>query len=239
MERLINFLFAVAIALVLAFVLFAGFGAYASEKGMEQLRKTAVRIEGVACSGSGSIVEGHTGRKYVATNAHVCNCAGEKGYFYATKEGGELIKARIVKRSWAYDLCAGLVEDFRPALKLGRAPAPLSEVSSRGYPGGHLVETHGRIGGSSKWTWEADISMMGTCPPGTPKLLALNGNVAGCALTFTSTLTNLYGRPGSSGSAVVNNNGELVGVLSSWMPDSEYSAGMVPYSQLREFLGDL
>lgn len=238
MKRLIDFLFAVAITLVLALILLAS-RAFAADKAMDQLRQTAVRIEGVSCSGSGSIIEGKSGRHYLLSNNHVCNCAGEKGYFYATKEGGELIKARIVKRSWAYDLCAGQIDVMGPGLKLGRAPAPLSAVSSRGYPGGRLVETRGRIGGSTTWTWEAGIEMMGTCPAGVPKLYALNGNVAGCALSFTSTLTNLYGRPGSSGSAVVNSNGELVGVLSSWKPDSEYSAGMVPYSQLKDFMGGL
>jgi len=238
LQKAIDLLFFLVIVLAIGLFIAARADADTS-KAMTALRKTAIRIEGVSCLGSGSIVEGHSGRKFAISNNHVCNCSSEQGYFYATQEDGTLIKAKIVKRSWAYDLCAGLVEDSRPALKLGHAPGPMSEVSSRGYPGGRLVETHGRIGGSTQWTWNAGIEMMGTCPAGAQKLYALNGNVAGCALSFTSTLTNLYGRPGSSGSAVVNNDGELVGVLSSWMPDSDYSAGMVPYSQLKEFVGGL
>lgn len=208
-------------------------------KATLKLRDTAVMVNSYRCTGSASIVEGRSGKHYVLSNQHVCNCAGYKGYLYATKEGGELIKARIVKRSWAVDLCAARVEDDRPALKLAPQLLPFSRVRTRGYPGGRLTESEGETYGVEQWSWTVPIQEVGVCPTGSLPERGLSGRIEACTMTFTSTISNLYGRPGSSGSAVVNEEGELVGVLSSWMPGNDLDSGMVTFEQTRKFLETL
>lgn len=242
MERFLDFL--VKIGFVVAFLLLVIFisftmptqGSTDTNKAMRALRETAVMVAGGQCSGSGSIVQGKSGKRYLLTNNHVCNCGGEEGYVYGSFEGGELVKGKIAKRSWAYDLCAARVEDSRPALKLGSQLLPFTEVNTRGYPMRRLVESHGLVGGEVQWGYQVPIEEVGECPQGSEREYALNGNLAACILPFTSTVTSLYGRPGSSGSPVVNDDGDLVGVLSSYMPGSDYSAGIVRFQDVKRFL---
>jgi S1-C subfamily serine protease len=241
-SRIIDLLLIVAVTLAAGFVLFAfgAFGARASiPPAISVLRQTAVRIDGNGCMGSGSVVQARSGRPLILTNNHVCNCANQFGQIYATMEGGELIKGTVVRRDWGKDLCAATFEGNRPALKLGDRPAPRSEIQTRGYPDGRLAESHGQVGPNVDWDYEFAISELGACPAASRPIYGMNGNLAGCRLHFRSTGTSLFGRPGSSGSAVVNDAGELVGVISSWLPGSQYDAGMVSYDDVKKFLGGL
>lgn len=238
MMRLIDFLFAVAITLGITLILLSS-RVFAADKAMDQLRQTAVRIEGMGCLGSGSIVEGKSGKRYVLTNQHLCNCAKYRGDVYATFEDGSLVVGHVVKQDWGSDLCAAQITRAEHALKLGRGVAPLTEVNTRGYPGGCLTESHGRIAGPVDWDTDFAIGDIGTCPVRSRAIYGLNGVLAACRLHYRSTLSNLFSRPGSSGSAVVNDSGELVGVISSWHPDSAFEAGLVPFDQLKEFLSSL
>lgn len=241
-KRVVDLILIVGVTLAFAFVLFVfgSVGVRASiPPAMNILRQTAVRIDGNGCMGSGSVVQARSGRLLLISNSHVCNCANQFGTIYATMEGGELIKGTIVKRDWGKDLCAATFEGTRPALKLGDRPALRSEVQTRGYPDGRLAESHGQIGPNVDWDYEFGLSEIGTCPVTSRPIYGINGNLAACKLHFHSTSTNLFGRPGSSGSAVVNDAGELVGVISSWLPGSQYDAGMVSYDDVKKFLGSL
>lgn len=200
-----------------------------------KLRESAVHID----IGSGSIVEGKSGKHYILTNWHVCNSARWKGSLYATYNEGPVVVGPVVKMSPTKDLCVARVDSSKPALKLAPRILPRSEVYTRGWPEGILTESHGRTLGDTVWEYFFNIQLVGECPKGFNKERSPNGNVVGCTGSFESTLTNLYGRPGSSGSPVVNSDGELVGVISSWHPESDYEAGMVTYKQVKEFLSDL
>lgn len=236
-ERTIRALFIFAIALILILDVFLLTGAHADNlKAMTELRSTALMVNGAQCSGSGAIVEARSGGHYLLTNSHVCLCANHLGYVNATFDSGELVHAKIVKQDWSSDLCAARVEKTRPALKLGSQLLPMMEVYTRGYPGGRLTESHGAVKGDVLWDWDVEIETIGSCPVGSRVIRGFNGTLRGCSMTFTSTISSLYSRPGASGSAVVNDDGQLVGVLSSWHPGDDYDAGQVPFSQLRKFL---
>lgn len=239
MKRLIDFLFAVAITLVLALILLSSRVFAASNPAMEQLRKTAVRVEGNGCTGSGSIVQGRSGKHYLLTNAHVCLCSDYRKHLYGSYEGGEMVRGDIAKIDWNADLCAARVDVKYPALKLGPMPVPYQEVNTRGYPGGRLSESHGMLKGGVAWDYEMDIGVIGECPAGIKVMRDMNGRVSGCLMHYTSMISNLYSRPGSSGSPVVNDDGGLVSVISSWHPGDDYDAGSVPYGQVRSFLEGL
>jgi S1-C subfamily serine protease len=235
MQRLIDFLLIGAIILATAILVSVNSNADTA-KAMTLLRRTTIRVDGLGCTGSGSIVEGKSGHHYVVTNSHVCNCVRYRGAVRGTFESGELVTGHSPKLDWSADLCAAQVEDSRPALKLGQQLSPMTQVSTRGYPGGRLTESHGMIAGHQEWDSDFPISELGRCPHDSLVLYGMNGNIEGCRMHFTSTLSDLFGRPGSSGSPVVNDDGELVGVISSWMPGSSFETGQVPFEQLKRFL---
>lgn len=236
MNRVNEFLFGVVLVILVLFFAFTFPSQADTSKAMQALRQTAVRIEGVGCTGSGSIVEGKSGKHYLLTNQHVCNCAQQLGKLYGTFDSGEVVSGKVVKHSWESDLCAARVEDTRPALKVGSQLLPFTEVNTRGYPGGRLAESHGTVKGNTEWDLDFDISEIGQCPASSEQGRGMNGALSVCRLHYVSTLTNLYGRPGSSGSAVVNDDGKLVGVISSWHPGNDYDAGQVPFEDVRRFL---
>jgi S1-C subfamily serine protease len=243
LQRVINYFFALVITLLAILVLVLmviTFPAQADTgKGMDSLRKTVVQVNGTGCMGSGSIVEGKSGKRYIVTNAHVCHCTRWKGNINATFETGELVVGKIVKQEWASDLCAARVVKDLPALKLAPNLLPLQEVNTRGYPGGRLTESHGRVRGMVDWEFAMDISMLGECPAGSKKQYGFDGVLYSCLFRWTSVVTDLYSRPGASGSPVVDDNGGLVGVVSSWLAGSDSESGMVPFHQVKRFLEGL
>ena len=222
-------------AFLSSLVLLFSASAYSSSS-IEALRKTALRLE----AGSGSIVVGPSGKKYLLTNSHVCAVSRWKGTIKATYEGGAIVQGQIIKDSFTADLCAVSVDKSLPGLPIGSNLRPGSEVCTRGYPAGILTESCGKVGGLVMWRYTYPIAMLGECPPETTKEYSSEvGRLVGCTINQTSILTSLYARGGSSGSPVVNTAGELVGVISDWQPGQETEAGMVPLSKIKAFMGDL
>lgn len=205
----------------------------------DNLRRATVMVNGLSCSGSGSLVQARSGKTYLLTNAHVCMCAEFKGDVFATFDDGHLLQAKVIKKDVQKDLCAAQVDAPDFYLKMAPQLLPLTEVNTRGYPMGRLTESHGIVKGSIEWDYDMDIQKVGICPKGTQKGINYRGVVSVCRIHFVSTLSNLYARPGSSGSAVVNDQGELVGVVSSFHPTDEYNAGLVQFNDVRDFLSKL
>lgn len=201
---------------------------------VSKLRETTVHI----AIGSGSIVEGPSGRVYMLSNWHVCNSGSWAGKMRANFEGGELVEGKIVKKDAISDLCATRILKKRPALRVATTLVPRQQLYTRGYPYGVLSETTGQYTGKNTWTYTYPIDVVGECPPGSRKLRDGMGHIVGCNIDYLDNLTNMYSRPGSSGSPVVDINGDLVGVISSW--DEKHDAGgMVPIEALQEFMKDL
>lgn len=207
----------------------------AADIAIDRLRATTVHIS----VGSGSIVEGKSGKHYILTNAHVCNYAQWKGTLTAHYPSGETVQGRIVKSSFAVDLCAAEVAKETAALKTASFVLPLATIYTRGFPGHILAESKGRILMERTWNLFFPIEELGECPSGSEKIRDVRGILAGCGLTFTSALSTLYTRPGSSGSPVVNGKGELVGVVSSLHSDSAAEAGLVRFKDVKRFLENL
>jgi len=199
------------------------------------LRDTTVHIS----VGTGSIVQGDSGKQYILTNSHVCNYARWNGTLTAHYQDGTPVTGIIAKDNFAIDLCAARISRQNKALKLGPRLLPLSRVYTRGYPGHILSQSSGVVGLTEDWMLMIPIEELGKCPAGTREVLDLRDVVFACHAKFRSTLSTLYGRPGSSGSPVVNSAGELVGVVSSVHTDTAYSTGMVTFQDLQKFMQGL
>lgn len=219
-----------AVFLLFYYACLPAFADIASEK----LRASTVHI----FNGTGFIAEGKSGSKYLVTNWHVCKSARWSNVLRGSLESGELVSGSITSENPRYDLCAARVYGKYPALVPAESIRVAEQIRTRGYPAMVLTESVGVYIGPQKWTYTYEIGDVGECFKGSKKVYDFQSKIEGCSITYSDGLTNLYSRPGSSGSPVVNQRGELVGVLSSWNANID-AGGMVNLEHLREFLGAL
>lgn len=210
--------------------------AFCSDLSLSRLAQTVVRVE----AGSGSIVQAPSGKKYILTNSHVCMVVKWKGTIKATDKDGMVLIGKIVKDDLKSDLCAAEVTTAIKGLTLGAKLEEGQAICTRGYPLGILSVSCGKSREYNTWGYVFPIEVIGECPKDTTKYRdPYTGRLVGCYKETTSILTSLYSRPGSSGSAVVDEQGNIVGAISDWHPKNDYEAGMVPYPLLKTFLSTL
>ncbi len=181
-----------------------------SPDGFDAAQRMAVRIRNVGCgsvsTGSGFAVEGQT----LITNRHV---VAESAELQLSTYDGRDIAATTSSTAALADLAIVRTTDTLPAVpELAPAdPEPGDEVTVVGYPdGGRLTVTSGRVIG-------------GTTDP-------LNENLGEVLVTDAEV------EPGSSGSAVLDAEGRVVGVV--YAKNSLNQSFIVPVSTLRSMLTD-
>lgn len=218
-------------------VIITVFSMAARGDAISNLRRTAAHVY----NATGSIVRGKSGATYILTNWHVCTLSDNASNVLEAKfDNGTSISGMIVANDASVDLCAARVYKRLPALELSKDTQEVREFYTRGYPGGVLYEGHGVIQRKMEWDYEIAIRIIKKCPKGSKIKFWEDGAPRSCLLHWSSVVTTLYGRPGSSGSPVLDNEGNLVGVISSHeYPDYPFAAGMVPTENLRLFLEKL
>jgi S1-C subfamily serine protease len=199
-----------------------------------KLRQTTVHLS----AGSGFILRSDTENNYLITNWHVCNAVSWYNKVFASFEGGKLIGGDITKRDPISDLCAIKVSPGLSSLRLASTLKPGQVLYTRGYPLGVLSESSGIFKSRQTWSYTYPIDEVGSCFQGSKSVKNGNGLTKGCSVNYTDNLTSMYSRPGSSGSPVVNENGELVGVMSSWDGDKDLG-GMVTLESVQSFIKGL
>jgi S1-C subfamily serine protease len=210
--------------------------AFASPMAHQKLSETTLRLN----VGSASLVTAPSGKAYILTNWHVCLEENWKGQILGRFDNGRAVSGRISKESPLLDLCAALIEGNYPSLTIAKQASFNEKIVTRGYPLGIVTESEGIIGTETTWEHSIEIERVGECPEGfTAERSLANNRIEACTVHWTSYLTSLYSRPGSSGSPVVNAAGDLLGVVSSWHPARRFEAGVVPLSSVQKFFRGL
>jgi hypothetical protein len=199
---------------------------------IKTLRSHTVRLS----NGSGSLVQGASGKTYLITNFHVAIAAKTFGKLHASFPDGRSVMGQIVAEDREADISAALITN--PPIK-GLVYAKQwtrGQIYTRGWPQGVLSESTGVYKDETSYKYTFPIDVIGDCAEGTPAI-DIRGVLAGCTYTFDNQLATVYVAPGSSGSPVVNSDGELVNLVESWHPQGY--AGLVPYAKLKAFLEKL
>lgn len=225
-----------AIAMLAGLVISSTISALSKSDGIAvtRLREATLHVS----MGTAALVQAPSGKSYILTNWHVCNAASWANKLRANSENGELFEGFIIKADMVKDLCAIRVYTARHALSLGSSIHVGDSVYTRGYPLGVLSETSGKVMGRTEWDFDYPIEDVGECKQGSAPIRDGRGNVAYCRVHYVDNVTDMYSRPGSSGSPVVNTQGELVGVMSSW-DSSKDAGGMVKLEHIQAFFKDL
>lgn len=188
---------------------------------------------------TGFIATGHSGKHYIITNWHVCNQDVKNGVLSGNMQDGTPIEGRLVKMSINSDLCAAIVYTPTPTVTLGKEYLPNTTVYTKGYPESKLHSSAGQTKGLLFWQYLFPIEEFKDekCPEELKPGNDIPSGHRGCIGSFVSRITTLYGRPGSSGSPVLDKSGHLIGVVSN--VEGDYETGLVTYYDLRAFLSAL
>jgi len=245
MKRLVYKTIKISLVILLAVGAFGGFRdlyklyqVYRANNIEEMVKDATVKI--IACPyknqcgwGTGFVVGLTEHGSYIVTNKHVCakatlkptdrNTYGHNMYNYAQveihKRGGVVGPGQVLRVSENSDLCLIYAKiKIKKALKIAKSYKMQQVVSSYGFPEGGPVNLRGEIK-------KHEIFMLGVYNE-----------------------SNMLAWYGISGAAVVNQDGEVVGVMSNLLTSAKtreelkdrskvYGSLFIPLEILREFLG--
>lgn len=190
--------------------------------------------------GSGSVIETDSGESKILTNAHVCEGALKKGGV-VTKVNGEKHLVTGYYLSDEHDLCLVTVAaDLHDKVDIASsAPSIYDEATITGHPSlMPNVINKGHFGGRmiiSIMTGMRKCTESELKDPRSGFLCMLIGGMP-VIKTFESAVVSATIMPGSSGSAVLNSNNELSGVVFAGNSRGLSYALIVPYEAVRNFL---
>lgn len=154
----LRFTYKVLLGAVVGFVV--PLALHAASLPQERLRAATLHLR----TGTGSLVQGPSGKTYILTNWHVClGSKWKNGEVIGAFPDGSSVTGHIVKESSQYDLCAAEV-DGASALKVSRSSVIPARVHTRGYPEGTLTETSGVTKQPITWQFAFPIEELGECP---------------------------------------------------------------------------
>ena len=184
------------------------YGPILSPDGFDAAQRMTVRVRNIGCgflaTGSGFMIDEHT----LVTNRHVIE---DSSQLEVSTYDGHAVDATAVRSTTAADLAIIRVNETLPvaAHLADKDPQTGDAITVIGYPGGgRLTTTSGIVLGSVQ-------------DP-------LNGSV-GTVLGTTAKV-----EPGSSGSPVLNADGDVVGVI--YAKNDVDQSFMIPVSTLRDLL---
>lgn len=187
------------------------------------IKSRVVKLVGGRGSCSGEQVRAPSGVSYILTAGHCGALAKSNGSITVITESGLALERRVLAEDPSSDLL--LLEGLPDVRGLDIASANHSDQHVRTFThgGGRATyQTDGRLIQDEKIQILESIVIPGEAPApcdgGKHRVVDLPtffGGVQACILDVTETVTTAFIVPGSSGGVVVDDSGELVGVVSA------------------------
>jgi S1-C subfamily serine protease len=198
-----------------------------------ELSPSVIKLTNGRSGGTGFLVTNSKGKKYIATNFHVCDPLSNQT-MQAQLKGKQPLLVKIIRYDREHDLC---LLDAIEGPSVSISPSPIRDFESLFVVGHPLLHeqtpSQGRLVGESVVNVGMSTDPDGTCPKGTTPFRTFFA--VGCVTPMLLAQTSLLIYPGNSGSPVVNFEGQLVGVINS--ADNYTAAGsFIPVRFLTKLL---
>jgi S1-C subfamily serine protease len=186
--------------------------------------------------GTGFIVEGKSGQKYMMTAGHVCDAAESEKLALFTDIQGTSVVFFGWKSLNVHDICIlGKVSNSLPHYKMGPKPQIGDKLYGLGHPSGWpRTVMSGNVVGDIPVKIRTDRSLdkcNGAYKKFEMKFMGIPmGEV--CAIDAEETAVTMSVAPGASGSPVVDRYGRLVGIISAEDTSTANWLLMVPQEKL-------
>jgi S1-C subfamily serine protease len=179
--------------------------------------------------GTGFVVKTPSGNKVTVTNRHICDELN-KNPIYAKTRDGRYSKLEILEVSMFSDLCILSPVPGLKGLSLGGEVYNGDNIYVVGHPFlWETLMTEGEVSGIKNVILLGETDRKGSC-----KYLNGRNTIFGCVEIHESIMSSVKTAPGNSGSPVVNNLGQVVGVLFAGTQNG-YSA-IVRIKHLKELI---
>lgn len=208
----------------------------------ELVASKVVRVANYAgtSGGTGFLVKGNSGKTYILTNAHVCELSEKTKLF--THEEGRPVARRIIEVSEVADLCLLEADPSSEGLDLATDVQPQQFVKIIGHPLLKPVTIEeGRI------SFKEQVDVLGfviendeqreACAGPTKRIEKVNFfffQIDACIISQMAYMVNAVSYPGNSGSPVVDERGDVVGVL--FASNNKNWSFVVPLEEVKAFL---
>lgn len=207
-----------------------------------QIKATVVKLVGDRGSCSGEQVRAPSGVDYILSAGH-CAVLQDGGSIEVVTEDGKHLERRVIAEDMNSDLL--LLEGLPNVRGLDIASANRGDQHVRTFTHGKgmaTYQTDGRLIENQKIQILEFIVFPGEAPKPcnggkhrVVDLVSIFGSAAACILDVTETVTTAFILPGSSGGAVVDDSGSLVGVVSAGGGGLGY---LVTIQDVRTFLNN-
>lgn len=182
------------------------------------IRSSVVKLASAKGSCSGTQIEAPSGKKYILSAAH-CNALAYDGIIAVHTEDAGIYMSRVLEEDESSDLLLLEAAPGVPAIKIAKDISRFSSLRSfthgNGYP---TYKTSGSYIGEDVVQFEDYGVSMEKCTKKKNKIEKVNIwgiELSFCTVKVVGSITNVPAVPGSSGGLVVNNAGELAGVVSA------------------------
>lgn len=227
---------------IVAVIFIAGFNAWLEPVSSKYARSKVVQLLGSEGRCSGEQVVAPSGVTYILTAGHCVGLKGNKTSITVKTEDGKTLERQVIAEDAYSDL---LLLEGLPAtagLKVAKSYSPTQRVRTLTHGAGlPTYETQGVLVG--KLRNYVNLGFMGTTYVGTcsgPKYSIVHwdtgrGVIRVCVLDVIQTATTAMVVPGSSGGMAIDDNGDLIGVVSA--TDGRFSY-FVSLEDIRSFLSN-
>lgn len=192
-----------------------------------------------SAGGSGVIIQNNPTKSLVLTNSHVCGLVAKSGGLIKHDTGDYFVTGTM--QSTQHDLCViSVAADLKNSVKIaGEVPELYTEAIVTGHPAllPNII-SKGHFGNKQI------VRVLTGVKPCTEEDFKNPNNIGMCLFlggfpiikTFESQIVSALIQAGSSGSAVLNSNGELSGLVFAGAGNGLSYASIVPYQYIISFL---